>query len=790
TNLTCFGADDGTITVSSPMGGYGTYEYRLDMGSWQGSGSFTGLTPGTYNVQIRDAAHPACVIDLGNQTITEPAQVPVAPITGSNYLYVGGTSQLANATPMGVWGTSNAGVASVSAGGLVTANAMGTAIISYTVTDNMNCTNSATLTITVDEPIIDIGLSNFNSPTPAGYNKLKVKIRPIIDVNNANYTSGIFTIRCKSSDNVQFTSADIVSASFGYYLETTALNVDDNGIDYNYFTFFFEDAQQYVTWTEDVEVDVLTLRYPCGAASFEIVTNDAWTSANNADYYQELAGAGAERIIYQPTAASPTALSLSETHVNILCGEVNSGSINLTVLTGLTPYAYTWSNGATTEDISGLAAGTYTVTVSDENGCTASLVTTIQYLPVTNVSDMPNTHYPSIQAAIDAATTVNGETLEVCAGTYPEFVTVNKELIIKGPKALVEGCDGSRGTGEAIVVPASAAIDFGEIFHIAASNVTITGFTLDGDNTAITSGFSSTNGADIDAAEGVTVYETGINNLTVTNNVFKNLSYFGVTLYDYPAGVPSSGHLIANNKFQDFGTYDPGSTIEYWGGGVLLYNNQYAAVTDNCMDNLRIGVQTGNFYQANPGLPASQVIDGNTMTNIRRLGVFHNLQYSSASAYTVSDNDISGIANANETKWNGVLLASLSVPSTTSGNLVNASAVTQPSSGIEVWNVKSTNPASISGGTITDASTGVFVNNFDGYSSDGSDGAHANISSITINTRTSGTGIRIYDNPAASSNSNVQATIGTGIVVNYGARGLVVENPTASIVGATLSNMV
>ena len=42
------------------------------------------------------------------------------------------------------------------------------------------------------------------------------------------------------------------------------------------------------------------------------------------------------------------------------------------------------------------------------------------------------------------------------------------------------GC-GTRVT-EAIVVPATAAIDSGEIFHIASSDVTIKGFTIDGDN--------------------------------------------------------------------------------------------------------------------------------------------------------------------------------------------------------------------------------------------------------------------------------------------------------------------
>ena len=74
TNVTCFGAADGTITINGAAGGYGTYEYTVNGGTtWQASNSFTGLTPGFYNVKIRDAANPACIITLnGSVNVTEP----------------------------------------------------------------------------------------------------------------------------------------------------------------------------------------------------------------------------------------------------------------------------------------------------------------------------------------------------------------------------------------------------------------------------------------------------------------------------------------------------------------------------------------------------------------------------------------------------------------------------------------------------------------------------------------------------------------------------------------------
>ena len=102
---------------------------------------------------------------------------------------------------------------------------------------------------------------------------------------------------------------------------------------------------------------------------------------------------------------TPAQISGNATATDAGCGASN-GAVNLSVSGGVAPYSYQWSNGATTQNISSLAAGTYTVTITDANGCVKTAGATVG----TTAGNAPST-----------PTSLSGTKTGVCPGITRTF---------------------------------------------------------------------------------------------------------------------------------------------------------------------------------------------------------------------------------------------------------------------------------------------------------------------------------------------------------------------------------
>ena len=90
TNVACFGGSTGSVTVGG-SGGTTPYEYSLDGGAYQSSGTFNNLATDTYTVTVKDAN--GCTFDVP-VTITQPEAALTATASADNLICNEGTTTL------------------------------------------------------------------------------------------------------------------------------------------------------------------------------------------------------------------------------------------------------------------------------------------------------------------------------------------------------------------------------------------------------------------------------------------------------------------------------------------------------------------------------------------------------------------------------------------------------------------------------------------------------------------------------------------------------------------------
>jgi gliding motility-associated-like protein len=117
------------------------------------------------------------------------------------------------------------------------------------------------------------------------------------------------------------------------------------------------------------------------------------------------------------TITEPSAFTISTTETNVLCNGDSDGTAAAVPAGGTAPYTYSWNTSPvqTLVTATGLPAGTYTVTVTDANGCTATGSASITE-PATIVLDFVPTD-ASCPDAEDGEITVN-----ISGGTSPYII--------------------------------------------------------------------------------------------------------------------------------------------------------------------------------------------------------------------------------------------------------------------------------------------------------------------------------------------------------------------------------
>ncbi len=317
------------------------------------------------------------------------------------------------------------------------------------------------------------------------------------------------------------------------------------------------------------------------------------------------------------------------------------------------------------------------------------------------------------------------DTIHVAAGTYVERtnattnLTITKPIAIEGAQVGIDARTRS-DAGATIIVPgvAESGLNYGStntaVVNIASNGVSLDGLIIDTDNPSITTGLGL-NGTDPDVSSAV--FAAG-NNITIQNTVLRNAIFAGIyadNTDNNHVNTPGGDSLIQLNRFTNI------TNPSTWGIGVYAGDNFYAQITDNLLDQVRVGIQFAeNDYAADPGTQMPAV--SRNEIHATRTGMFFNLFYANATTWTVSDNHVFASANTGQAnEWNGMQIESMQSDQTAniSGNVIDGSAVlgSRHAVGYVLNNIVSTRSANtaIDGGSVSNVDVGVLSTDATNY---------------------------------------------------------------------------
>jgi len=276
----------------------------------------------------------------------------------------------------------------------------------------------------------------------------------------------------------------------------------------------------------------------------------------------------------------PDTLDASSVVTDVTCFGGNDGMIDLTAEGGLPPYQFSWSNGPTSEDISGLSAGSYTVTFVDQNACVYVYTTTI---------DEASEFEPTISAG-GPTTFCDGDSVLLTATAGAEYLwstgdtTQSITVFTSGVYTVgVTTADGCEGDSDPVQVTVNSNP------NPTVNPVGPTTFCDGGSVTLTTGSYATYLWSTGETTQSITVSESGDYSVTVTNgNGCEGTSGdLTVTVNDLPEPTVSVSGDVAFCDGSDVTLTASSATSYLWSNGQITQSidvtgsgNFWVTVTD------------------------------------------------------------------------------------------------------------------------------------------------------------------------------------------------------------------
>jgi gliding motility-associated-like protein len=399
TPASCAGCN-GTATANAF--GSGPFTYNWQPGG-QTTQTATGLCPGTYTCTVDDAV--SCAPPITVAVVVGAVTVPLtSTTTQTNVTCTNACNGIATVTP-----TSGGGPYTYSwssGGNAATETGLCPGVYTCTFTDASGCTGTASVTIT-QPPLLTATSSGTNitcfggsngtaSASPSGgspgylYSWAPSGGNGSLAIGLAagTYTCTVTDMNgCSTTTSVTLTEPTAVTATsvgtniscFGGTNGTATVTAGGGTGGYTY------------SWAPSGGSAATATGLVAGSYTCTVTDN---------------AGCATTTSI---TLTEPPLLTIAASGSPALCFNSCDGQLSVVPNGGTTPYSYSWSSGCITANCNNVCAGTYTITVTDANGCNTNSPVTITQ-PTTITQNLSSTPSNCNAASGTATTVVNGGT--------------------------------------------------------------------------------------------------------------------------------------------------------------------------------------------------------------------------------------------------------------------------------------------------------------------------------------------------------------------------------------------